>query len=88
MLLPAKEGADADYRPPCGRGGPADPDASREDAGRVPASDRESAPESVGTSPGRVDVVDQLRGLGELQTAGVISEEEFETAKRQLLARL
>jgi multidrug resistance efflux pump len=34
------------------------------------------------------DVTDQIRKLGDLRDEGVISDEEFETKKRELLARL
>jgi hypothetical protein len=40
------------------------------------------------TAPARDDVLDQIRKLGELRDAGVLSDEEFETKKSSLLERL
>jgi hypothetical protein len=34
------------------------------------------------------DVTEQIRKLGELRDEGVLTDEEFETKKRELLARL
>ena len=36
----------------------------------------------------REEIMDTLKQLGELKTAGVLSDEEFETKKKELLARL
>lgn len=53
-----------------------------ERAGKQPAVD-DSAPRSV-ESP----VIDQIRQLGELHAAGVLTEAEFTAKKSELLARL
>jgi hypothetical protein len=34
------------------------------------------------------DVTEQIRKLGDLRDEGIISDEEFETKKRELLSRL
>lgn len=39
-------------------------------------------------SPTQPDIIGQIRQLGELKDAGVLSEEEFETKKAELLRRL
>jgi len=39
-------------------------------------------------APAQPDVTDQLKKLGELRDAGVLTNEEFETKKAELLARL
>jgi hypothetical protein len=40
------------------------------------------------TSPGAVDPIDQLRRLGELRDAGIVTEQEFAAKKAEMLARL
>ncbi|HEY8373824.1 MAG TPA: SHOCT domain-containing protein, partial [Pseudonocardiaceae bacterium] len=37
---------------------------------------------------GRIDVAEQLRKLAELRDAGIVTAEEFETKKAELLARM
>jgi Short C-terminal domain len=90
--LTAKDEADADYRPPHALRELAAPVAAASGAEAEPAPDDGTSAEPdlhpSQTSPATANVIDQLRGLGELQEAGVISAEEFEAAKRQLLARL
>jgi len=46
--------------------------------------------QSAGTAPAtqQPDVLDQLRKLGELRDAGVLTTEEFESKKTELLGRL
>jgi Bacterial PH domain/Short C-terminal domain len=46
------------------------------------------APEVRPSGDGRPDVFDQLRKLGELRDAGVLTPEEFEAKKIELLGRL
>ncbi|MEU4803083.1 PH domain-containing protein [Actinosynnema sp. NPDC023587] len=48
----------------------------------VPAAVQPSA------TPAGPDVFEQLRKLGELRDAGIVTTDEFETKKRELLARL
>ncbi len=45
-------------------------------------------PPPVASTPPPVDVVEQLRKLGQLRVAGVVTSEEFEAKKTELLARL
>ena len=47
----------------------------------------QSVPAAV-TAPAAPDVIAQLRQLGELRDAGVVTTEEFEAKKTQMLARL
>lgn len=53
---------------------------------------RQHGPEAATTPsappPGEPDVIDQIRRLGELRDAGVLSSEEFEAKKAELLGRL
>lgn len=42
----------------------------------------------VATAPGQPDVMEQLKKLGDLRDAGILSEEEFSAKKAELLARL
>jgi hypothetical protein len=49
---------------------------------------RGSGSPSVPTASAQPDVMDQLRKLGELRDAGVLTPEEFETKKVDLLARM
>lgn len=48
----------------------------------------DSAPAATANAGGADDVFGQLRQLGELRDSGVVTTEEFETKKAQLLARL
>lgn len=50
-------------------------------------SDAHTAPVPASTS-GTVDPVDQLRRLGELHQAGVITQAEFEAKKKEILGRI
>ncbi len=45
----------------------------------------QQAPQSTGGSP---DVTEQIRKLGELRDQGILTEEEFQTKKKELLAKL
>ncbi|KQC05829.1 MAG: hypothetical protein APR53_01960 [Methanoculleus sp. SDB] len=36
----------------------------------------------------QVDIVDQIKKLSELKNAGILSEDEFETKKKELLAKI
>ncbi len=45
-------------------------------------------PPAASAAPAQPDVVDQIRKLGELRAAGVLSEEEFVAKKQELLARM
>ncbi len=45
----------------------------------------QQAPQPAGASP---DVTEQIRKLGELRDQGILTEEEFQTKKRELLAKL
>lgn len=40
------------------------------------------------SAPGQEDVLEQIRKLGALRDAGVLTDEEFETKKASLLERL
>ena len=46
------------------------------------------APRAAGQSAARDDVLEQLRELGELRDAGVVTPEEFDRKKAELLARI
>lgn len=55
-----------------------------------PVVSPQSAP-ATGTSPGQEtapDVMEQIRRLGELHQAGILTDDEFTTKKSELLARL
>ncbi len=43
---------------------------------------------SAPTASGDGDVIEQLRKLGELRDAGIVTDAEFEAKKAELLARL
>lgn len=43
---------------------------------------------SIPAPPAQPDVVDQIRRLGELRDAGVVTDEEFDAKKAELLGRL
>lgn len=45
-------------------------------------------PPATATSAGQPDIIGQIKQLGELKDAGVLSEEEFEAKKGELLRRL
>ena len=45
--------------------------------------EQETAPETSG-----VDVIEQLRELGSLKSEGILTDEQFESKKQELLARL
>jgi hypothetical protein len=47
-----------------------------------------SAPRSAVTTPPSPDVLEQLRKLGDLRRAGVLTDSEFEAKKAELLGRL
>jgi len=49
---------------------------------------KESTPPESTAPPAQVDVVGQLKQLGELRDCGVLTPEEFETKKAELLTRL
>jgi len=55
-------------------------------AAATPASAAPAPPVAPGA--GQPDITDQLKKLGELRDAGVLTTEEFETKKAELLARL
>ncbi len=46
------------------------------------------AASSAGPAPAQADVMGQLKQLGELKAAGVLSQEEFDAKKAELLSRL
>lgn len=50
--------------------------------------DKGAAPAPSPAAPSQPDVYDQLKKLGELRDAGVLSPEEFEAKKAELLGRL
>jgi hypothetical protein len=56
--------------------------------GEAVAEERPASGPNVGASPGEPDVLRKLRDLGELRSAGVLTNAEFDDAKRQLLARI
>jgi uncharacterized membrane protein YeaQ/YmgE (transglycosylase-associated protein family) len=65
------------------------PDAYRPPSGRAPNKKlREVFGSPAKRAYEREDVAEQLRKLGELHDEGVISDEEFERKKAELLARL
>ena len=45
-------------------------------------------PPSSGAGAGTDDIVDQIRKLADLRDAGILSAEEFEDKKRELLSRI
>lgn len=47
-----------------------------------------TAPASAPSAPAQPDVMSQLRQLGELRDAGVVTQEEFDAKKAELLSRL
>jgi len=47
-----------------------------------------TAPAAAATGPAADDVIAQIKRLGELRDAGVVTSEEFEAKKAELLARL
>lgn len=49
------------------------------------AKSNTAPPHDAGSEP---DVMDQLKKLGELRDAGIVSDDEFEAKKRELLSRL
>jgi hypothetical protein len=64
---------------------------AREFAAKVNARARSQRPASgaaVASTPTEPDVADQLRKLGELRDSGVLTEDEFNAKKAQLLERL
>lgn len=53
----------------------------------VPVQAPSASPEShVSAAPAGVSVLDQLAQLGQLRDAGVLTDAEFETQKRRILA--
>ena len=50
------------------------------------ASYAEPAPPMPGTAPSSQDTIGQLKELGELKAAGVLTQEEFESQKAKILA--
>lgn len=54
---------------------------------RARASHRDTPPQPP-VAPVQPDVVDQIRRLGELRDAGVVTDAEFDTKKAELLGRL
>jgi hypothetical protein len=46
------------------------------------------APPSAPSAPAQADVMSQLRQLGELRDAGVVTQAEFDSKKAELLSRL
>jgi predicted Zn-dependent peptidase len=48
-------------------------------------SDAQSAPSPASAPSGQPDYIAELKQLAELRDAGVITEEEFEAKKQQLL---
>jgi len=61
-------------------------DTVRERISNSSVRDKPAAPS--GAQPNQDDVMAQLRQLGELKEAGVLTDEEFGTKKAELLARL
>lgn len=60
-------------------------------ADKTPEEASPAAPSPAGPTqqaPSQVDVMDQLRKLGELRDAGVVTDEEFAAKKADLLGRL
>lgn len=53
-----------------------------------PALQQSTAPTQAMPSSSQPDVYEQLRKLGELRDLGVVTPEEFEQKKRELLARI
>lgn len=51
-------------------------------------SEAQRRPQDHGAAPVAVDIPDQLRKLGELRDAGILTEEEFGAKKAELLSRL
>ena len=58
------------------------------DALRQRLAEGAAGPAPVAAAPAQPDVMDQLRKLGELRDAGILTPEEFETKKTELLGRL
>lgn len=58
------------------------------DLGDAGLDEEEGVPTSAPAGAPSADVLDQLRQLGELRDAGVLSDDEFEAAKVELLGRL
>ena len=55
---------------------------------RTEAQTRHAQPAQPATASQAPDVMDQLKKLGELRDAGVLTDEEFEVKKAELLSRL
>lgn len=55
---------------------------------RTRTSHRDTAPAPATAPPASPDVVDQIRRLGELRDAGVVTVAEFDAKKAELLGRL
>ena len=70
---------------PDGSGGPGGDAASEEGARVEPETSRQGS----GTSPdSQPDIFEQIRRLGELRDAGVLTQDEFDAKKQELLGRL
>ena len=42
----------------------------------------------TGVSSAQIDITEQIRKLGELKDSGVLTEEEFQTKKKELLSKM
>jgi hypothetical protein len=58
------------------------------EAGDDPAPEPAEPAEAAAASGSNGDTIEQIRGLGELRDAGLLTAEEFEAKKAELLARL
>lgn len=63
-------------------------DALRERLASGPPAQAQAAPVSAGPPAGGGDVMAQLQQLGQLRDAGIVTQEEFEAKKAELLRRI
>jgi hypothetical protein len=55
---------------------------------RLSAAPTPTAPAATSEGGGSTDPVEQIRGLAELRDAGILSNEEFEAKKTEILGRM
>ncbi|MBD0862459.1 SHOCT domain-containing protein [Gordonia sp. zg691] len=57
-------------------------------SGTPTAATSESAAHSAASAPAQVDAIEQIRKLGELRDAGILTEDEFTQKKSEILSRM
>jgi len=66
----------------------AEPPVEDDEAAAMPEDSPRSEVATSQTDEPSVDVIDQIKRVGELRDSGLITSEEFEEKKRELLGRL